>query len=54
MFQHLRVVRGSRDKAAVFDGVLYHFSRGLIKDIVSHLYANTFCQTKMFLCVREN
>jgi hypothetical protein len=35
--------KDSRDKAGVFDGVLYHFSRHLVEDNVSHLHANAFC-----------
>jgi hypothetical protein len=38
----------------IFDGILYHFSRRLIKDNVGHLYANAFHQTKMFMRTREN
>jgi hypothetical protein len=53
MLQHLWVVQGGRDKAGVFDGVLYHFLRGLVEDSVSHLYANVFRQTKMFLRARN-
>jgi hypothetical protein len=52
MVQHLQVVQGGRDKADVFDGVLYHFSCSLVEDNVSHLYANIFCQTKCS-CVQE-
>jgi hypothetical protein len=54
MLPHLRVVQGGRDKVGVFDGVLYHFPHGLVEDNVSHLYANIFRQTKMFLQAREN
>jgi hypothetical protein len=54
MVQYLRVVQGSRDKAGVFDGILYHFSRCLVEDNVSHLHANAFHQTKMFLRATEN
>jgi hypothetical protein len=54
MLQHLRVVQGSRDKVGVYDGVLYHISYRLVKDNVSHLYANAFCQTKIFLRAKEN
>jgi hypothetical protein len=54
MCLHLQVVQGGRDKAGMFDGVLYHFSCGLVEDNVTHLYANTLCQTKMFLCAREH
>jgi hypothetical protein len=54
MLQHMRVVEGGRDTASVFDGILYHFACGLVEDNVSHLHANVFCQTKMFLCAREN
>jgi hypothetical protein len=53
MLQYLRVVCGSRDKACMFDSVLYHFSRHLVKDNVSHLQANAFRQAKMFMCARE-
>jgi hypothetical protein len=53
MLQHLWVVRGSRDKADVFDGILYHFSHSLVEDNVSYLYTNVFCQIKMFLRARE-
>jgi hypothetical protein len=48
MLQHMRVVQGGRDKAGMFDGVLYHFPCGLVEDNVSHLYTNVFHQTKMF------
>jgi hypothetical protein len=54
MVQYLRVVYGGRDKKDVFDGILYHFLCYLLKDNVSHLQANTFHQTKMALCVRQN
>jgi hypothetical protein len=54
MVQHLRVVQGGKDKVGVFDAVLYHFLRCLVEGNVSHLYANTFRQTKMFLHAREN
>jgi hypothetical protein len=50
----MRVVQGSRDKVAMFDGILYHFTCGLVKDNISHFYANVFHQTKMFLRAREN
>jgi hypothetical protein len=58
MLQHLRVVQGSRDKVGVCDGVLYHISCRLVKDNVSHLYANAFppnkniptCKRKLKLC----
>jgi hypothetical protein len=54
MFQHLRVVQSGRDKASVFDGVLYHFLCSLVTNNVSHFYANAFRQMKMFLCAKEN
>jgi hypothetical protein len=54
MLQYLRVVQGGRDKAGMFDGVLYHFLHGFVEDNVSHLYANTFRQTKMGMHLREN
>jgi hypothetical protein len=54
MVQHLQVVYGSRHKADVFDGVLYHFSCRLVEHNVSHLQANAFHETKMFLRAREN
>jgi hypothetical protein len=38
----------------MFDGVLYHFSRRLVEDNVSHLHANAFRQTKMIMRVKEN
>jgi hypothetical protein len=54
MLQHLRLVQGGRDKVGVFDDILYHFPSSLVKDNVSHLYANVFHQTKMFmLCKRK-
>jgi hypothetical protein len=54
MVQYLRVVYGSRDKAGMFDGILYHFSRCLVEDNVNHLHANTFHQMKMILHAKEN
>jgi hypothetical protein len=54
MLQYLWVVHGGRDKAGVFDGVLYHFPCSLVEDNVSHLYANVFRQIKMFLRARKN
>jgi hypothetical protein len=54
MVQYLREVCGSRDKAGMFDGVLYHFLRRLVDDNISTLQANAFRQTKMFLHAREN
>jgi hypothetical protein len=50
----MRVVCGSRDKAAMFDGILYHFSRRHVEDNVSRLQPNAFRQTKIFLRAREN
>jgi hypothetical protein len=43
-----------RDKAGVFDGVLYQFLCCLVEENVSRLQANAFRQTKMFLSAREN
>jgi hypothetical protein len=54
MVQYLSVVYGSRDKAGVFDDILYHFLCCLVEDNVSRIQANAFRQTKMFLHVREN
>jgi hypothetical protein len=54
LLQHLRVVQGDRYKAGVFDGILYHFMHSLVKDNVSHFFANAFRQTKIFLHTREN
>jgi hypothetical protein len=38
----------------VFDGVLYHFLCRLLKDNVSHIHANAFRLTKMFMRARKN
>jgi hypothetical protein len=54
LLQHLRVVQCGRYKAGVFDGILYHFSCGLVEDNVNHFYANAFRQMKIFMCAREN
>jgi hypothetical protein len=50
----MQVVYGTRYKAGVIDGVLYHFSCHLVEDNVSCLQANTFRQTKMAMRAREN
>jgi hypothetical protein len=54
MFQHLRVVQGGRDKADMFDGILYHFLCSLVENNVSHFYDNAFLQMKIFVRAREN
>jgi hypothetical protein len=42
MLQHLWVVQGGIDKKGMFDGILYHFSHGLVEHNISHLYAKIF------------
>jgi hypothetical protein len=54
MIQYMRVVCDSRDKAGVFNGILYHFSVRLVEDNVSRLKANAFCQMKIFQCAIDN
>jgi hypothetical protein len=54
MVQYRSVVYGSRDKAGMFDDVLYHFLCCLVEDNVSCIQANAFRQMKMFLRAREN
>jgi hypothetical protein len=49
---HLQVVQGSM--VGMFDSILYHFMCSLVEDNVSHVFANAFRQTKIFLRAREN
>jgi hypothetical protein len=49
---HLQVVQGSM--VGMFDSILYHFMCSLVEDNVSHVFANVFRQTKIFLRAREN
>jgi hypothetical protein len=54
LLQDLRVEHGDRYQAGVLDGILDHLTHNLVEDNVSHVFANAFRQTKMFLRGREN